>query len=167
MRQVLTITERVGELVPPSAASLPPVLMGDFNQEPDSDEMRFLRGLTSVAGRGVCTTSTRSPSPTTARPARPSRATTRTRRRQASQADGIDYVYVRNPSARQGAVLSSSVVLQSPRRACFRPTTSACSQSFVSGAEVGRFWLPANLAPGEKSLTEGLGLGPARVANTS
>ena len=30
---------------------LPPVLCGDFNAEPDSDEVRFLCGLTSVDGR--------------------------------------------------------------------------------------------------------------------
>jgi endonuclease/exonuclease/phosphatase family metal-dependent hydrolase len=34
-----------------SPAELPRVLMGDFNAIPDSDEIRFLRGLHSVAGR--------------------------------------------------------------------------------------------------------------------
>lgn len=35
------------------ASELPAVLVGDFNAEPDADEMRFLRGLTALGGRGV------------------------------------------------------------------------------------------------------------------
>jgi len=31
----------------------PPILMGDFNAEPDSDEMRYLRGLTGLGGKCV------------------------------------------------------------------------------------------------------------------
>lgn len=34
-------------------AKLPPVLMGDFNAEPESDEIRFLRGLATLDGRSV------------------------------------------------------------------------------------------------------------------
>lgn len=34
-------------------SDLPQVLMGDFNARPESDEMRFLRGLTSLQGRTV------------------------------------------------------------------------------------------------------------------
>ncbi len=33
------------------AADLPQIVVGDFNAPPDSDEIRFLRGLTSLAGR--------------------------------------------------------------------------------------------------------------------
>jgi endonuclease/exonuclease/phosphatase family metal-dependent hydrolase len=36
------------------AGPLPPVIMGDFNAEPDSDEIRYLRGLHSVDGESVC-----------------------------------------------------------------------------------------------------------------
>jgi endonuclease/exonuclease/phosphatase family metal-dependent hydrolase len=50
-RQVAAIAERVHELAP--AGGLPPILMGDFNAEPDSDEIRFLRGLGSLRGRSV------------------------------------------------------------------------------------------------------------------
>lgn len=32
----------------------PPVLVGDFNAEPDSAEVRYVRGLQSLAGRSVC-----------------------------------------------------------------------------------------------------------------
>lgn len=35
------------------AADYPPIVVGDFNAEPDSDEIRFLRGLASLGGRSV------------------------------------------------------------------------------------------------------------------
>jgi endonuclease/exonuclease/phosphatase family metal-dependent hydrolase len=35
------------------AGDLPQILMGDFNARPESDEMRWLRGLTSLEGRRV------------------------------------------------------------------------------------------------------------------
>jgi endonuclease/exonuclease/phosphatase family metal-dependent hydrolase len=50
-RQVAFIADKVRELAPPG--SFPPLLMGDFNAEPDADEIRFLRGLTSRLGRSV------------------------------------------------------------------------------------------------------------------
>jgi endonuclease/exonuclease/phosphatase family metal-dependent hydrolase len=53
LRQVLAIAEHVKLLAPIDDAKLPPVLMGDFNAEPDSDEMRFLRGLATVEGVSV------------------------------------------------------------------------------------------------------------------
>ncbi len=37
----------------PRGDALPPVLMGDFNATPDSDAIRFLRGLSVVDGRSV------------------------------------------------------------------------------------------------------------------
>lgn len=33
---------------------LPPVIAGDFNAEPDSAEIRYMRGLQALAGRSVC-----------------------------------------------------------------------------------------------------------------
>lgn len=42
------VAETVEKLTPAPAVTL---LMGDFNATPDSDEMRFLRGLHSLAGR--------------------------------------------------------------------------------------------------------------------
>lgn len=44
--QVKEIARLVKERTP--SGSFPAVLMGDFNAEPDSDEMRFLRGLTRL-----------------------------------------------------------------------------------------------------------------------
>jgi endonuclease/exonuclease/phosphatase family metal-dependent hydrolase len=53
LAQVRFIQEQIDELVPPDPATLPPVLLGDFNAEPDSDEMRFLRGLSVVDGHST------------------------------------------------------------------------------------------------------------------
>lgn len=53
MEQVSFIVDRVFELAPIDDSKLPPVLMGDFNAEPDSDEIRFLRGLHTHEQRSV------------------------------------------------------------------------------------------------------------------
>jgi endonuclease/exonuclease/phosphatase family metal-dependent hydrolase len=47
--QVRFIADTLARLYP-AEAEFPPVLMGDFNAEPDADEIRFLRGLTSLGG---------------------------------------------------------------------------------------------------------------------
>jgi endonuclease/exonuclease/phosphatase family metal-dependent hydrolase len=53
-RQVATIAKHVARLAKVSRAdAFPAILAGDFNAEPDSDEMRFLRGLTPIDGRTV------------------------------------------------------------------------------------------------------------------
>lgn len=53
-RQVEFIVAKMAELAPVGDTSrLPPVLMGDFNAEPDADEIRYLRGLTAFGGRTV------------------------------------------------------------------------------------------------------------------
>ena len=49
--QVRAITALVPELS--KGCDLPAVLTGDFNADPDSDEMRYLRGLTGVLGPRV------------------------------------------------------------------------------------------------------------------
>jgi endonuclease/exonuclease/phosphatase family metal-dependent hydrolase len=48
-RQVQTIVEVIRAGADPEAP-LPPILAGDMNAEPDSTEMRFLAGLTSLGG---------------------------------------------------------------------------------------------------------------------
>jgi endonuclease/exonuclease/phosphatase family metal-dependent hydrolase len=53
LAQVEAITDRIEELAPVQAGFLPPVLMGDFNAEPDADEIRYLRGLHVLDGRSV------------------------------------------------------------------------------------------------------------------
>jgi endonuclease/exonuclease/phosphatase family metal-dependent hydrolase len=49
--QVRALADHVATHAP--IAGPPPVLLGDFNAEPDSDEMRFLRGLTPLGGKSV------------------------------------------------------------------------------------------------------------------
>ena len=49
--QIRAITELVPELS--KGCDLPAVLTGDFNADPDSDEMRYLRGQTGVLGPRV------------------------------------------------------------------------------------------------------------------
>ncbi len=51
--QVRFLADAVFELAPPESSALPPVLVGDLNAEPASDEIRFLRGLTSLGRRRV------------------------------------------------------------------------------------------------------------------
>lgn len=49
--QVVAIVERIAALCPEQ--SFPPILVGDFNAEPDSDEIRFLRGHTKLGRKCV------------------------------------------------------------------------------------------------------------------
>jgi endonuclease/exonuclease/phosphatase family metal-dependent hydrolase len=49
--QVRALTEIVARKAPISG--FPPVVVGDFNAEPDSDEIRFMRGLTGLGGKCV------------------------------------------------------------------------------------------------------------------
>ena len=51
--QVGFIAGAVKELAPVDQQGFPPVLMGDFNAEPDSDEIRYLRGYNARMGRSV------------------------------------------------------------------------------------------------------------------
>jgi endonuclease/exonuclease/phosphatase family metal-dependent hydrolase len=54
VRQVRFITDLIMDRVPVSEGGYPPILMGDFNAEPDSDEIRFLKGFATIDGRSVC-----------------------------------------------------------------------------------------------------------------
>ena len=50
--QVRVLADYVAETADPESA-LPPIVGGDFNAEPDSTEMRYLLGLTSLEGRSA------------------------------------------------------------------------------------------------------------------
>jgi endonuclease/exonuclease/phosphatase family metal-dependent hydrolase len=50
-RQVAFIADKVHELAPTDG--FPPILMGDFNAEPDAAEIRYLRGLVTLRGRST------------------------------------------------------------------------------------------------------------------
>jgi endonuclease/exonuclease/phosphatase family metal-dependent hydrolase len=49
--QVVALADHVARLAP--IGGPPPVVLGDFNAVPESDEIRFLRGRTSLDGRSV------------------------------------------------------------------------------------------------------------------
>jgi endonuclease/exonuclease/phosphatase family metal-dependent hydrolase len=51
--QVQYIVERMFELAPTRADLFPAILMGDFNAEPDSDEIRFLVGKKTLAAKSA------------------------------------------------------------------------------------------------------------------
>ncbi len=51
VKQVASIAERVKEVGAPGL--FPAILAGDFNAEPESDEIRFLRGWHAIDGQGV------------------------------------------------------------------------------------------------------------------
>src|SRR5260221_9313027 len=53
VRQVRAICDHLKKLAPIDDTSLPPVLMGDLNADPDSDEIRYLRGLATIDGESV------------------------------------------------------------------------------------------------------------------
>jgi endonuclease/exonuclease/phosphatase family metal-dependent hydrolase len=110
--QVRFVTDTVARLAPISG--FPPIVVGDFNAEPDSDEIRFMRGLTGlggkcvyfadcfgVAGDGSAGTTFARRNPFAAPLREPDRR--------------IDYVFVRGPDERQrGEPLSARVCFDEP-----------------------------------------------------
>jgi endonuclease/exonuclease/phosphatase family metal-dependent hydrolase len=53
VKAVVEAIERLAPSVSSSGQTFPAVLVGDFNAEPDADEIRYLRGLTGLGGRCV------------------------------------------------------------------------------------------------------------------
>jgi endonuclease/exonuclease/phosphatase family metal-dependent hydrolase len=53
IRQVIYAAERLFVLAPVEADFLPPILMGDFNAAPNTDEIRYLRGEHVIDGRSL------------------------------------------------------------------------------------------------------------------
>jgi endonuclease/exonuclease/phosphatase family metal-dependent hydrolase len=107
--QVRALTDHVATLAPIDGP--PPVLLGDFNADPDSDEMRFLRGLTTLGGTSVyfadCWSATGSEGPGFTYDRRNPYAL---RSREPSRR--IDYAYVRGPGKHLcGEPLRARVVL--------------------------------------------------------
>jgi endonuclease/exonuclease/phosphatase family metal-dependent hydrolase len=110
--QVRALVEHVKALA--TVDGPPPVLLGDFNADPDSDEMRFLRGLTPLGGTSVyfadcwSTTQAEGPGFTYDR-----RNTYALRSREPSRR--IDYIYVRGPDrSLRGEPLSAWLALNEP-----------------------------------------------------
>lgn len=114
VRQIEFICERIRELEPIDEGRLPPVLMGDMNADPDSDEMRYLRGLATVEGKSVYFADawvyggSGAPGYTFDRKNRFAAIAHEPPRR-------IDYIYVRGPDAKlRGEPLSTRLAFATP-----------------------------------------------------
>jgi endonuclease/exonuclease/phosphatase family metal-dependent hydrolase len=110
--QVRALADHVARLAPIDGP--PPVLLGDFNADPDSDEMRFLRGLTTLGGNSVyfadCWSATESPVPGYTYDRRNEYAL---RSREPSRR--IDYAFVRGPASHlRGEPLTARLALDQP-----------------------------------------------------
>ena len=116
MRQVRVIAEEVASFAP--AAGFPPILLGDFNAEPDADEIRYLKGLHVHEGTSVYFTDAfgaagEGPGYTFARRNPFALLAHEPNRR-------LDYVFVRGPDrSSRGEVLSARVVLDEPEAGVF------------------------------------------------
>jgi endonuclease/exonuclease/phosphatase family metal-dependent hydrolase len=114
--QIQAITEHVARLAP--RTGLPPILMGDFNAEPDSDEMRYLRGLKSLGGKSAyfadCFGIVGEGPFATYSKKNPFAALQREPERR------IDYIYVRGPDERlSGEPLAARVCCDTPVKGVF------------------------------------------------
>jgi endonuclease/exonuclease/phosphatase family metal-dependent hydrolase len=112
VEQVRALTEHVATLAPIDGP--PPILLGDFNADPDSDEMRYLRGLTGLGGTCVyfedawLATGHTEPGYTYDR-----RNPYALRSREPSRR--IDYIFVRGPDRHlRGEPISAEVVMNEP-----------------------------------------------------
>ncbi|HEY5947330.1 MAG TPA: endonuclease/exonuclease/phosphatase family protein [Kofleriaceae bacterium] len=108
-QQVRALVDHVKELAPVDGP--PPVVMGDLNADPDSDEMRFMRGLTSLGGTSVyfadCWSAAGNLEPGYTYDRRNAYAL---RSREPSRR--IDYIYVRGPDRKlRGEPLSAKLAL--------------------------------------------------------
>lgn len=113
--QVRALAEHVAALAP--ADGPPPVLLGDFNADPDSDEMRFLRGLTPLGGTSVYFADCWAVAAGAEPGAGPGNTYDRRnpyalRSREPSRR--IDYAYVRPGRQLMGEPLAAQVVLDTP-----------------------------------------------------
>jgi endonuclease/exonuclease/phosphatase family metal-dependent hydrolase len=109
--QVLTIAEHVKALAP--IHGFPPIVVGDFNAAPEADEIRFMKGLCSLAGKSVYFADTfgivgRGDGTTFSRH-NPFASDLR------EPARRIDYIFVRGPDARgRGEPLDAHVCFDRP-----------------------------------------------------
>jgi len=119
VEQVLFIDDAVGRTCDPSA-SMPPILCGDFNAEPTSDEVRFLTAKAVIKGRSTFFQDAwaimHDRGGVTWDPANDLAA------RANEPPQRIDYVFVGESSQRAhgaGRVLSASLVFNEPRTGTF------------------------------------------------
>jgi endonuclease/exonuclease/phosphatase family metal-dependent hydrolase len=110
--QVRVLADHVARLAP--IGGPPPVLAGDFNAHPDSDEIRFLRGLTGLGGACVyfadCWIAAGAEGPGYTYDRRNPYAL-----RSHEPSNRIDYVFVRGPDARlRGEPIVARLALDTP-----------------------------------------------------
>jgi endonuclease/exonuclease/phosphatase family metal-dependent hydrolase len=110
-QQVVALVEHVERLAP--VGQPPAVLLGDFNAAPDSDEIRFLRGLTSLDGRSVyfadCWTAAAAGPGYTYDRRNPCAL------RSHEPSNRIDYIFVRGPDAHlRGEPIAARLALDEP-----------------------------------------------------
>jgi endonuclease/exonuclease/phosphatase family metal-dependent hydrolase len=116
-RQVRALADAVARLAPEQG--FPPVIVGDFNAEPNSDEIRFMGGLTNLGGECVyfadcfAHAGDGSPGATFSRSnpfAEPVREPDRR----------IDYIFVRGPdAAKRGETIDARVCFNHPHEGTF------------------------------------------------
>jgi endonuclease/exonuclease/phosphatase family metal-dependent hydrolase len=110
--QVKVVAEHVHKLAP--IQGFPPILVGDFNAEPDADEIRYLRGLCSLGGKSVYFADTFGLAGDGSRGATFCRANPfATELKEPDRR--IDYVFVRGPDGRgRGEPLEARVCFERP-----------------------------------------------------
>jgi endonuclease/exonuclease/phosphatase family metal-dependent hydrolase len=114
-RQVRALADLVKAL---ATGEAPPIVAGDLNADPDSDEMRFLRGLTPLGGDSVYFADAWATTAGQALGSGPGWTYDRRnpyalRSREPSRR--IDYILVRGPDRRlRGEPLSAAIVLDEP-----------------------------------------------------
>ena len=117
--QVTFINARIAEKCSALKEPFPAILAGDFNAEPESDEIRYLRGWHAIGGQTTCFYDA------FALAGDGSRGITFARRnpfaREANEPDRrIDYIFVQPPDRqRRGEVLSARVVFDQPEDGLF------------------------------------------------
>jgi endonuclease/exonuclease/phosphatase family metal-dependent hydrolase len=118
-KQVVALAEHVARLAPVARAeAFPAIVAGDFNAEPDSDEIRYLRGLATIDGGSVyfadChAVAGEGPGVTFSKRNAYAAESREPERR-------IDYVFVRGPDRRgRGQPLSAEVCLDRPHDGVF------------------------------------------------
>jgi endonuclease/exonuclease/phosphatase family metal-dependent hydrolase len=109
--QVVALADHVARLAP--IGEPPPVVMGDFNAHPDSDEIRFMRGLTCLGGKSVyfadCWTASEGGPGYTFDRRNPHVL------RSHEPSNRIDYIFVRGPDAHyRGEPVAAQLALDRP-----------------------------------------------------
>lgn len=111
--QVVALAAHVARLAP--IGEPPPVVLGDFNAGPDSDEIRFLRGLTTLEGRSVYFADCWAVTSAGASPGYTYDRSNAYALRSHEPSNRIDYVFVRGPDAHlRGEPIAARLALDQP-----------------------------------------------------